>query len=105
MGFDLNSVRGLAAPEVGKLLSRDGYNELPSAKQRRVLRIVYDIAREPMFLLLLACGSIYLILGDAQEAAMLLGFVFFIMGITLFRNARLNEPSRLCAIFPVPARW
>lgn len=88
MEFDLNSVRGLAERDVVERLARDGYNELPSAKQRRVLRIVYDIAREPMFLLLLACGAIYLFLGDAQEAAMLLGFVFFIMGITLFQERK-----------------
>ena len=39
-----------------------------------------------MFLLLLACGIIYFVLGDVQEALILLGFVFFIMGITLYQE-------------------
>jgi len=34
-----------------------------------------------MFLLLLACGTIYMLLGDTQEAVMLLGFVFVVLEI------------------------
>jgi Ca2+-transporting ATPase len=43
-----------------------------------------------MFLLLVAAGAIYLILGDKGEAAMLLGFVFVVMGITIYQ-ARKTE--------------
>ena len=39
-----------------------------------------------MFLLLIACGVLYLILGDFKEALMLLGFVFVIIGITLYQE-------------------
>jgi len=35
-----------------------------------------------MFLLLLACGTIYMLLGDTQEAMMLLGFVFVVLVIS-----------------------
>ena len=41
-----------------------------------------------MFILLLACGIIYLFLGDLQEALMLLGFVFVIMGITFYQERK-----------------
>ena len=41
-----------------------------------------------MFLLLLACGTIYLLLGDVQEALMLLGFVFVVLGITLYQERK-----------------
>jgi P-type Ca2+ transporter type 2C len=41
-----------------------------------------------MFLLLVACGGIYLILGDLQEALILLGFVFVVMGITLYQERK-----------------
>ncbi len=44
--------------------------------------------REPMFLLLVACGVIYLLVGDMQEAMMLLAFVFFVMGITLYQERK-----------------
>ncbi len=39
-----------------------------------------------MFVLLLICGALYLVLGDAEEALMLLGFVFVVMGITLYQE-------------------
>jgi Ca2+-transporting ATPase len=41
-----------------------------------------------MFLLLVACGAIYLALGDRNEALMLLGFVFIVMGITFVQQRR-----------------
>jgi Ca2+-transporting ATPase len=39
-----------------------------------------------MLLLLVASGIIYMVLGDIQEALMLLGFVFVIIGITLYQE-------------------
>jgi len=86
--FDLSSISGLSASEAAERLGADGFNELPSTKQRNVLAIALEVVREPMFLLLVACGAIYLILGDAQEAFMLLGFVFFIMGISLYQERK-----------------
>jgi len=41
-----------------------------------------------MTLLLLGCGGIYLSLGERQDSLMLLGFVVFIMGITLFQERK-----------------
>jgi len=41
-----------------------------------------------MFLLLVAGSLIYLILGDLQEALMLMGFVFVVMGITLYQERK-----------------
>ena len=47
-----------------------------------------DVVAEPMFLLLVACGAIYMVLGDRNEAFMLLGFVFVVMGITFVQERR-----------------
>jgi len=48
------------------------------------------VLREPMLLLLLGCGALYLVLGDVREAATLLVFVVFVVGITL-RQERKSE--------------
>jgi Ca2+-transporting ATPase len=66
----------------------DGYNELPSAKPRTLLVIAWDVLREPMLLLLVAAGSIYLVLGDVEEAMLLLASVFLIIGITLYQEQK-----------------
>jgi Ca2+-transporting ATPase len=86
--FDLSAINGLSETEAARRLKADGFNELSSAKKRNVFVMAFDVVREPMFLLLVACGTIYLILGDAQEAFMLLGFVFFIMGISLYQERK-----------------
>ena len=86
--LDLKNLTGLTEEEAAKRLRQEGYNELPSAKKRSVLAIALDVAREPMFLLLVACGLLYLFLGDVQEALMLLGFVFVVMGITLYQERK-----------------
>jgi len=71
-----------------------------------------------MFLLLLACGAIYWALGDAQEALMLLAFVFVVMGISFVQQRRserslaalqeLSSPQALVeragAVRRIPAR-
>src|SRR5512139_826095 len=85
---DINSITGLSEQETAERLKREGYNELPSAKQRSIFAIAFDVMREPMFVLLVACGIIYLILGDMQEALMLLGFVFVVVGITIYQERK-----------------
>ena len=86
--LDINSIIGLSEQESEERLRREGYNELPSAKERSIFAIAFDVMREPMFILLVACGIIYLILGDMQEALMLLGFVFVVIGITLYQERK-----------------
>jgi Ca2+-transporting ATPase len=86
--FDENNIQGLSEEEVIERLARDGYNELPSTKRRTLLHIFLDVVREPMFILLIVCGLLYLFLGDVEEAVMLLGFVFVVIGITLYQEQK-----------------
>jgi P-type Ca2+ transporter type 2C len=79
---------GLSGSEAAHRLKRDGYNELPSAKQRTVLHIGGEVVREPMFLLLIAAGLIYLLLGESSDALMLLAFVALAMSITIYQERK-----------------
>ena len=79
---------GLKEQEALRRLVRDGANELPVSRPRSMLRLVREVAFEPMFLLLVSCGALYMVLGDVQEALMLLGFVFVVMGISFFQQRR-----------------
>ncbi len=89
--FDLNNIScisGISEKEASDKLARDGFNEIPSAKKRSFVAIALGVLREPMLLLLIASGAIYMVLGDIQEALMLLGFVFVITGITLYQERK-----------------
>jgi P-type Ca2+ transporter type 2C len=86
--FDLTSVTGLSEKEAVNRLQKEGYNELPSSKKRGLSAIALEVVREPMFLLLVACGILYFFMGDVEEALMLLGFVFVVIGITLYQERK-----------------
>jgi Ca2+-transporting ATPase len=66
----------------------EGPNELPSARGRSVLAIAFDVVREPMILLLVGCATVYLVLGDLEEALALLGSVFVVIGISLYQTQK-----------------
>jgi Ca2+-transporting ATPase len=76
---------GLSASEAARRFRAEGANELPGRAHRSLLGIVMELLREPMILLLLACGAIYCLLGDAQEAVLLLASIAVIIGIELFQ--------------------
>jgi Ca2+-transporting ATPase len=83
--------KGLTNKEVTEKLQKEGYNELPSSKPKSIFHIAFGVVKEPMFLLLVACGTLYLILGDIQEGLMLLGFVFVVMGIEFYQEKKTEK--------------
>ncbi|MBI3348803.1 MAG: cation-translocating P-type ATPase [Burkholderiales bacterium] len=87
-GMGMPPVAGLSQQEAQARLQRDGPNELPAASRSGAAQLLWEVVREPMFLLLVACGAIYLALGDRHEALMLLGFVFVVIAITFVQKRR-----------------
>jgi len=81
-------LRGLSPAEVIQRREQCGANELPTPGGHGLLVDILNLLREPMSLLLLVCGGIYAAVGDRQEAFMLLGFVIFIMGLTLIQERK-----------------
>ena len=55
--------QGLSAAEVEARRAQDGWNELAAERSRSVIDMVIEVVREPMFLLLLGAGAIYLLTG------------------------------------------
>lgn len=83
--------RGLSQVQAQEKIRREGFNELPSSKPKNILATALGVVKEPMFLLLVACGTLYLALGDVHEGLMLLGFVFVIMGIELYQEKKTEK--------------
>ena len=78
------------ATATARLLS-EGANEIGPHEGRSLWGIALEVAREPMFVLLLASGFIYLAIGELREALALLGFVLLIMGITIGQERRTDN--------------
>ncbi len=83
---EIKNIKGLSEKEVQENLEKYGFNELPSSKKRSIIKIIGSVLKEPMFILLVVAGSAYLFLGNIEEALLLLGFVFVIMGITIYQE-------------------
>lgn len=81
-------LEGLTTTEAAHRLAVDGPNLLPGSAPKSTAALVVDVLTEPMFLMLLTAGGIYLALGDRGEALFLLSFVFVVMGITLAQERK-----------------
>ena len=82
------SDEGLNATEAAQRLREDGPNALPGDQRRSLGLIARETLGEPMFLLLLAAGVLYLLLGDLREGLILFGFVLLVLGLTLYQEGK-----------------
>jgi Ca2+-transporting ATPase len=86
--LDISTVSGLRGSDAETKLREEGYNELPEADRRGLSHIIREVLHEPMFLLLVASGVLYFILGDVTEGIMLMSFVVLIIGITIYQERK-----------------
>ena len=87
-GTEAFTLLGLTNAEVIERLASEGYNELPRAKRRTPFRIVAEVLREPMLALLVGGGVVYLVLGNREEALVLLTFATMSVVITVVQESR-----------------
>ncbi|HVW29629.1 MAG TPA: cation-translocating P-type ATPase [Polyangiaceae bacterium] len=86
--LDLDELDGLSDQDAAARLREDGPNELPVDAGRGVFAIALDVLREPMFLMLVGAGITYVFMGEPADAAILLGSVIIVMGITIVQERR-----------------
>lgn len=82
---------GLDSATAARRLADEGPNELGKSQRRTLRAIATEVATEPMFLLLIAAGAIYFLIGDRFEALVLSGFVLLIMAITIAQERRTDN--------------
>lgn len=83
--------KGLSTAEAIESLKSHGYNELPSAKPKNIWRIALEVMKEPMFILLISCGVLYMILGNYQEGSILLASILVIIFITFYQYQKTEK--------------
>lgn len=86
--LNLDLLTGLSEEEAARRFSEEGANEIPANRGRGVFTILVDVVKEPMLLLLLSAGLIYLLLGEAKDALMLFSFVFVVIGIIFYQERK-----------------
>ncbi len=86
--MDREPARGLDEEEARRRLVAEGPNSLPSAERHGILALALHVASEPMFLLLIAAASVYLVLGDLEEALVLAASIVVVLAITVVQERR-----------------
>ena len=79
---------GLSAAQAAQRLAQDGPNALPGDQRSTLWDIILETLHEPMFMLLLAAGLLYLVLGDLQEGLILFGLVLAVLALTLYQEGK-----------------
>ena len=79
---------GLTEAEAKARLAAEGPNELSREKAEGFLSALGAVLKEPMLLLLLGAGGVYLVLGDVKEALTLLSFVVVVIAITIAQERK-----------------
>jgi len=87
----LHQLKGLTTTQAKEKLTKEGANTLPSSKPKNFFFIALSVVKEPMFILLVGCGILYLVMGDLEGGIMLLGFVFVIMGIEFYQEKKTEK--------------
>ncbi len=86
---------GLSSQEAAERLRQFGPNKRPAAKRRGWLRRAGAILSEPMMLLLVATGAVYLILAERLEAIIILISIIPIGLMEFFQERRTDEAIAL----------
>ena len=81
-------LQGLSTAQAAQQMAANGPNVLPGGRRRTLWRMALDTAREPMFLLLLVAGALYLAFGDLREGLTLMAFVVITLALTLFQEGK-----------------
>jgi Ca2+-transporting ATPase len=86
--IDKGILGGLSEQEAALRLRTEGANELPSLKPRSLLSTIWNVVREPMLLLLVGAGTVYLLLGELRDSIVLMASIFVVIGITLYQERK-----------------
>ncbi|HEY1333943.1 MAG TPA: cation-transporting P-type ATPase, partial [Myxococcaceae bacterium] len=84
----MRAYQGLTSEEARRLLAEVGPNTLPTEKRARWWRTLFEVLREPMVLLLVACAGAYVAFGQRSEAVLLGASVLLVVGISLLQEGK-----------------
>ncbi len=95
-------LKGLTEEEVQRSRQKFGFNQMKQIEKSNWLKLLFDIVREPMLILLIIIAVIYLAVGNYGEALFMLAAIIVVSGISFYQDNRsqkaleelekLNEP-------------
>lgn len=99
---DQKNIKGLSSKEIPSLQQQYGKNIFQAERPRRMLHILVDIAKEPMFILLMLACSLYFILGKSSEGLMMLAAILFVAAISVYQDVKSSNAVNALKEFTQP---
>ncbi|MBO9512693.1 MAG: cation-translocating P-type ATPase [Variovorax sp.] len=94
---------GLTSQEARERLARDGPNDIEPSRRSGLAALIGGVAREPMFLLLLAAAALYLVIGELSEGLLLGGFAVVTVGLVIVQQRRGDRALDALRALAVPS--
>lgn len=91
MSDNIIGYRGLTSEDVIVLQEKYGKNELVPEKKDNIFRKILNVITEPMFLLLIFAATVYFMLGEPRDGAIMLVFVIGIISIEALQEWRTDK--------------
>lgn len=95
-------LEGLRDPDIPALQQQYGLNSFSLENQRNLMHIIWDVVREPMFLLLLTAATLYFILGQSSEGLMMLVAMAIITAISIFQDIKSTKALEALEHYTAP---
>src|SRR5580765_2018870 len=96
---DIKHLSGLKKSDIQSLSKKFGKNTFTGVKNRGFFYAVWNIFKEPMFLMLLFASSLYFILGETKEGLLMLVAMIFVVAISIYQETKssraLQAPKQL----------
>lgn len=86
--IELTNLQGLSTADVHLRQQQYGKNIFQKGASRRFIHIVWDIVKEPMFILLVIACLLYFILGEISEGIMMFVAMILVAAISLYQEVK-----------------
>jgi P-type Ca2+ transporter type 2C len=100
--FHLKNVKGLSSLQVTESQKEYGKNIVQKTSSRRFIHIVWDILKEPMFILLIIACALYFILGEMSEGIMMLVAMVIVAAISIYQEVKTGNALNALQQFTEP---
>jgi len=97
-----DSARGLTSEEARARLLRHGPNKLIGRERDAWLKDIAGLLLDPMALMLLAAGAVYIALGEARDATVMFFALLPVIGVDVFLGARSRSALKKLAASVAP---
>ena len=98
----IENIDGLNENEISLLRKQYGKNIFQPEGSYRLIHTIWNILREPMFILLIIACSLYFILGETTEGFMMVAAMCFVAAISLYQETKSIQALKALKQFTEP---